>query len=104
MRNELCQSKVRYQFRTAAIVSRRLTLLSALVVGMLLLLVVQRSSPLIVDLIVRTVDVIGKAPITLISVLALLGLTMIAGAWATVMGMREREKRVRISRRHKRHI
>ena len=84
--------------------SRRLTLFSALVVGMLLLLVVQSSSPLIVDLIVRSVEVIAKAPITLIFILALLGLTMAAGAWATVMGIRAREKRVRISRRHKRRL
>ena len=89
---------------TAAIVTRRLTLFSALAVGMVLLLVVQSSSPLIVDLIVRSVDAIANAPIMLFFVLALLGLTMIAGAWATVAGMRARDKRVRIGKRRRRRI
>ena len=84
--------------------TRRLTLFSALAVGMVLLLVVQSSSPLIVDLIVRSVDAIANAPIMLFFVLALLGLTMIAGAWATVAGMRARDKRVRIGKRRRRRI
>ena len=84
--------------------TRRLTLFSALAVGIVLLLFAQSSSPLIVDLIVRSVDVISDAPILLIFILALLGLTMIAGAWATVAGSRARDKRVRIGKRRKRRI
>ena len=84
--------------------TRRLTLFSALAVGMVLLLVVQSSSPLIVDLIVRSVDVISKVPAMLIFILALLGLTIGAGAWATVAGIRARGKRVRVSKRRRRRM
>lgn len=81
--------------------SRRLILFSTLAVGMALLLAVRSSSPLVLDLIVRSVEVVVRAPYALLFALFLLGLTIGAGAWATVTGIRTHGKRVRISRRRR---
>ena len=80
--------------------SRRLTLYSALAVGAVLILAVLSSSPLFVDLIVRAVDVIARANYGLLLIIALLGLTIAAGAWATVVGIRA-VKPVRLGKRRR---
>ena len=81
-------------------VSHRLTALLGVAVCMALLMAAQRSSPLFLDVIIRSIEWLATVPIILIFVSALLVLTAAAGAWATVLGMKE-GKRIRISRRRK---
>ena len=81
-------------------VSHRLTVLLGVAVCMALLMAAQRSSPLFLDVIIRSIEWLARAPMILTLVVALLVLTAAAGAWAMVVGIKE-GKRTRISRRRK---
>ena len=81
--------------------SRRLILFSALGASIALLVTMQAASPLVIDLCVRLVDAMLKAPFGLIFIVALLGLTMAAGAWATMRGILSQAKRMRLGRRRR---
>ena len=84
--------------------SRRLILfIAVLALSVALAIAEQSSTPLLVDVIVRAVELIIKAPIALLFVVLLLILTAGAGAWATVVGMRTHGRRIRLGRRHRYH-
>ena len=91
-----------YHFPTPTVaVSSRFTLSLVIAMGVALLIVVLRSSPLFIDAIVVTIDWFASVPLLLILILPLLIGTIAAGAWATYMGIRENLKRTRKGKRRK---
>lgn len=80
--------------------SHRLIALLGIAVCMALLMAAQRFSPLFLDVVVRSIELIAKAPMLLVFAIALLILTAAAGAWATVLGIKD-GKRTRIGRRRR---
>jgi hypothetical protein len=70
---------------------------------MALLMAAQRSSPVVVDVMIRSIEWIAGAPLFLLFVIVLLVATAGAGAWATVIGIKQgKRSRTRISRRRHR--
>ena len=81
-------------------VSHRSTVLLGVAVCLALLGAASRGSPLFLDGVARSVELIARAPFILIFVVALLILTAAAGAWATLLGIKD-GKHVRTGRRRK---